>query len=103
MHVFRDLHISGDPSKIPAFVASVENSLTDGWIRDRDAEERGKQRVGRNGHRFCFSCARMRERRAALLALSERAPGVLYVSNIVPTEGNQLSRGEYNHILEEFC
>ncbi len=102
MHVFRDLHVSGDPNRFPEFLESIEGSLRHGWTRDRSAEERGKDRSVRNGHRYCFSCARSSDRRAALLALSEQTSGVLYVSNIVPTEGSRLSRGEYNRILEEF-
>ncbi len=103
MDVYRELQISGDPSELPSLVGSIESSLANGWVRDKQAELRAKDPVNGNGRRFCFSCEKTRERRAALLVLSEKSPGVLYVPNIIPTDGDRLSRGEYNRIIEEFC
>jgi hypothetical protein len=103
MQVFRDLLILGGAEQLAATVAEVERSLAGAWTRDRAEEEQMQSLATRSQPTYCFSCATEGGRPAATVFLTEKAPGVLYASNIVPQSKHQLSHGEYNGILEEFC
>jgi hypothetical protein len=81
----------------------IRESLTDGWRLDLEVEERTRQGVAADVH--CFTCSNglngSRRRRAATVFLMGRE-NVLRVANIVPDETPNLSREEFNAILEEF-
>jgi hypothetical protein len=80
----------------------VERSLTDGWSRDREIEER-LQRLGpRKANNYCFTCTKEGQRPAANVFFTEKDPGTLCVPNIVPSTQHKLSLGQYNALLEEF-
>lgn len=96
VEVFRGLSISGDPTKLAFAVKAIEDSLTDGWSRNRKLE------TGHTQGYLCFACSKHDGRPSASLFLTEKRPGLLYAANIVPEEKRQLSRSEYNRILEEF-
>lgn len=51
---------------------------------------------------FCFAWAGSEARPASFLWLTYRSAEELYVANIVPREVRQLSREQYNDILEHF-
>ena len=101
MKVFRDLFIYVNRDNTSKFIARLEEKLSDGWIRDTDAEKRTVKLI--NDDFFYFTCTAKDERNAALLALMRWDEQTLYVSNIVPQEPLRLSYHQYNSILEEFC
>ena len=100
MKVFRDLFIYVNRDNTSKFIARLEEKLSDGWIRDTDAEKKTVKLI--NDDFFYFTCTAKDERNAVLLALMRRDEQTLYVSNIVPQEPLRLSYGQYNFILEEF-
>ena len=66
MKVFRDLFIFGDKNQLDETVKAIEESLTGGWSRDREAENRMKGWVGSGDKlRYCFSCTESESRIAA--------------------------------------
>ena len=98
MKVFRDLSIQGEPNQLAATLEAIEQSLTDGWARDRTTEG---DVVGRASY-FCFACSAKPNRPAAFLFLLQREQKLLKVTNIAPKEKHQLSHSEYNSLVEEF-
>jgi len=100
MKVFRDLFIYVNRDNTSKFIARLEEKLSDGWIRDADAEKRTVKLI--NDEFFYFTCTATDDRNAALLALMRWDEQTLYVSNIVPQNPLRLSYSQYNFILEEF-
>lgn len=102
MQVYRDLSIRGEPEKLDAVVDDICRSLTDGWIRDTDAEgylpalPSGARRV------YCFVSPKRPRRSPATVMLLQQDPRTLTLANIVPHQAHALSRGEYNSIAEDF-
>jgi hypothetical protein len=102
MEVFRELIICGEAKKLDETMTLAERSLTAGWSRDRQIEER-LQRLGpRKAVDYCFTCTKEGQRPAANLFFTDKGPETLYVSNIVPRSQHKLAYGQYNALLEEF-
>lgn len=102
MEVFRDLIIHGDAEILAKTMELVEHSLTGGWSRDREIEERLQGLGPRKAANCCFACTKEGQRPAANVFLAEKDPGTIYVPNIVPRAQQTLAYGQYNALLEEF-
>ncbi len=100
MKVFRDLFVYINREQTESFIKKIEALLDDGWIHDTEAE---KNAEGFGEYEFIyFVCTEKGERNSALLAFARKNVDIIYVSNIVPKDKHELSRDEYNSILEEF-
>jgi len=97
-----EITIRGARADLERLLSRVEAGLSNGWKRNRQAEER----LGRHGVRgpwdYCFSCTATPERPAAGLWVHARGPNELYVSTVVPMEKQKLTEEEYNRLLVEF-
>lgn len=101
MQVFRELYIRGEPDQLAATVDGITASLSGGWSRDPDLEQRLQHQISAQ-RAYCFQCEKQGRRRAATLFLTEKDPTTYSVVNIVPDEDPRLSYFDYNCILEEF-
>jgi hypothetical protein len=101
MRVFRDLSIRGEPDRLAATVADVEQSLSGGWFRDRETETRLAAAPHTAGS-SCFGCFDDGNRPGATLILTSKGPDTLYVSNIIPHSRHRLDANQYNRVLAEF-
>jgi hypothetical protein len=105
MHVFRELFIRGKPEQLVAVAEDICRSLNEGWTRDADAEAHMQSAAVSGGRNvYCFACSKRPRRPAATVFLIEEdkdAPA-LHTANVVPHEKHELSRNEYNGIVEEF-
>lgn len=103
MQVHRDLTIVGEPEQLKAVGEDIRRSLAEGWTRDADAEDHmtmfpsGTKRLV-----YCFAAPKRPRRPAATVFLLNRDDGTLQVANVVPSEQHELSRDEYNAIIEDF-
>lgn len=103
MQVFRELYIRGGPNSLAATAEAITASLAGDWSRDAEAEEHLRRApLGSARRAHCFRCARRGSRPTATLFLVDQDERSYYVPNIVPHDSHELSRGEYNGILEEF-
>lgn len=100
MKVFRDLFIQITREQVDSFIKKIEGVLDDGWVHDIEAEKKSEDLAEYNFIYFVY--AAKDDRNSALLAFARKDKGVIYVSNIVPKDKHELSRDEYNRILEEF-
>jgi len=103
MRIFRDLYIRGSREKIHALMEVVEQSLDEGWRRNRSLEEAFRQYNVWKEPVYCFSCIQQGARPSATVFLVEKQPNLFYASNVTPKVTHQLSYDEYNAILDEFC
>ena len=104
MKEYRDLTISGTRERLIATIGEIEKALNDGWKRNKEIEEKGRERAGLTPDqlRFCFKCTPTSSRKGALLVLMSNREDNLRLSNIVPDELGQLTHDEFNYILDEF-
>jgi len=102
MEVFRDLFIRGNAERLAETMALVERSLTGGWSRDREIEERLERLGPRKAVDYCFACTKEGQRPDANVFFTEKDAETLYVPNIVPRTQHRLAYGQYNALLEEF-
>ena len=100
METFKELIISGAPSKILELIDLIDGSLDTGWARRKDLENNLKGSLSRTP--ICYSCDEQVGRSAASLWITFRDEKQLRVSNIVPLNKSELSFDEYNQILTEF-
>lgn len=100
MKVFRELIVQGDAQHLQQLVNQMNAVLTDGWSRNHEEENRMRS-LGADITLLCFQCDERNERPPASLWLAI-AESSARVSNIVPSKVTQLTRDEYNRILEEF-
>jgi len=100
MKVFVNLEIHGHHALLERFINELGGVLNDGWSRNIEREEQIHVTVSEN--MFCFACTNSGERPAAQLWLAFRDDDILYVSNIVPQEIDQLNFDLYNLVLDEF-
>ena len=100
MKVFRELIIHGDAPSLEKLITHSTDSLSDGWSRNRDEEKRIRS-LGADTVLLCFECDERSERPAASLWLAVEK-STARVSNIVPQNVTQLTRDEYNNILQQF-
>lgn len=98
MQDYRDLEIHPKGS-LEEFIELVSNQLPPGWARSTETEDSIRSNMA---HYFVFTCDGTRGPEAAALFFLKREDGALYVCNIVPQAKFQLSRGEYNAILDDF-
>lgn len=101
MKVFQDLEITVPGPKRDQFLSQIEDFLSNGWKRDKDAENQEQGTMG-DINFFYFVCNQTKNREAALLALFEKDETKFYVSNIVPTIISELSYDKYNTILNDY-
>jgi hypothetical protein len=101
MQIHRELSVTGDPAKLDAFGEDIRRSLRDGWTQDAESEAY-MLRDGGSRKVYCFTAPKRPRRPAATIFLVDSGPGKMYVANAVPQEKHQLSRSEYNSLLEEF-
>lgn len=101
MKVFREFEVGVASSSREEFLSRIEQSLPEGWRRNREAEEHS-HRLGEDTPFRYFTCDEAKGRRAALVAFATRDSLSMYVPNIVPRERGRLTYDEYNAILTEF-
>ncbi|MEP0873373.1 hypothetical protein NDA01_26795 [Trichocoleus desertorum AS-A10] len=100
MKSFRELKLIGSDSEQRRLITLIEQRLSNGWTRER---ERENQLNSRTGYEYIiFVCSETASRRAAGLSFVADENGYLGVSNIVPRDVGELSKDQYNAILEEF-
>lgn len=100
MRTFRDLKLIGSADEQEKIIDRVEQSLRDGWTRDR-----GKEAEFASSHKLkykIFICSKSASRPAAGLFFVADQNGYLYVCNIVPQELGSLGVDKYNALLNEF-
>ena len=103
LEVFKELAIQGDPSQLTTFIDDLSSHLSAGWSRDREREAHiNELDASLGGNNYVFQWAGEREIPPATLFLSQRH-AQLEVTNIVPQEFGQLSRAQYNIILDDFA
>ena len=98
--VYRELEIKGQQDVLQSVITSIEQHLSNGWSRDRDAELAVKGATP--SLMYCFACAHSPTLPPSRLWLILEQSGNLYVSNIVPLQQGQLSYDHYNNVLEDF-
>ena len=101
MNVFRELIVTAPDAQVKAFADALGLAPLDGWKRDAIAESQARA-FPLSDVAFCFSCSQSEFRQSAMLFLTRKTPGRYVVTNIVPVERFQLTRSEYNGILENF-
>ncbi len=104
MKAYRTLTISGTYEILVATIAEIENRLNNGWQRNKQIEEDGRNPAGLAPEqlRYCFKCEPTPSRKGALVVLMSDPNDNLQLTNIVPDELGQLTFDEFNSILEEF-
>ncbi len=100
MKIFRELYIYLTKEQTDSFVRKIEGMLDDGWVHDTEAEKKSAELAEYDF--IYFACTAKDGRNSALLAFARKDEGSIYVPNIVPKAKNELSRDDYNCILEEF-
>lgn len=103
LEVFKYLYIKGDPTALDAFVDEISASLPPGWRRDLVAEGQRAQRalLPDEARSYVFKCTGIGSQPAVDLFLV-RSAGHYEVTNIVPQKVGELTRAEYNAILDVF-
>lgn len=99
MKRFRELNVSIDKNNYDNFVSELSNILSSEWTRDQEREDEVPSFSGQN--MYCFNRSK-KDGLDSKLWIAERDEGTLYVSNIVPSEINQLKTDDYNKVLFEF-
>lgn len=102
MEIFRDLFVRADAGRMASLIESIERDLPAGWARDHEAEARIRVTQFGPGATYCFTRVAKDEPGSATLFLSQTEPGTYAVRNIIPATKRQLTRAEYNRLLEEF-
>jgi hypothetical protein len=102
MEVFRDLYVGADTDQMATVVEQIERSLPPGWARDREMEGGIESDPFAAPLTYCFTRNEEGRLPGATLFLAQKDPETFYVPNIIPVVRGQLSRQEYNSLLEEF-
>lgn len=97
----KELTLRGELKDLSDFLKRVENSLGNGWKRDRQVEERRGWRDPWGP--YCFSCTAKADRPAAGLWVYPRSYSEFYVSDVIPLEKHYLEEEEKNNLLEDFA
>lgn len=89
---------------IETFLSAIENSLTDGWIRDENADKRFKEIAGDDAASHYFHCDKRGSRWAATVILTRVEPEKYYLSHVQPNEDspNPFEPDQFNAIANEF-
>ncbi|MBT1076984.1 hypothetical protein KJB29_17240 [Geobacter grbiciae] len=99
MKVFRDLYIKLNGVKVEELIEQFTARCGDHWHRALDREKDAGS-MGEKAFSFEHTAEDGLER--AGLSLFQKEGDTWYVPNIVPLDSSQLSRDQYNKILEEF-
>ncbi|HHU3404967.1 TPA: hypothetical protein ACUAK4_004230 [Escherichia coli] len=99
MKRFRELNISIAKENFEHFISKVTKNLPQEWSRDQEREAEAPSFSGVN--MYCFNRCQ-KDGLDSKLWITERDDGNLYISNIVPSEINQLKTDDYNKVLLEF-
>ncbi len=99
MKTFRDLYIYLNGVNVETFAQKLESHTNSAWIRRKDKEE-----FGSGEERFmCFEAVKNDTiMPVALFLFPRRDDGTWWVSNIIPTEKNELTHDQYNAALLDF-
>jgi hypothetical protein len=103
LEVFKKLAIKvDDPAKLDTFLTHLDSNLPPGWSRDEQAEQRVSNSLpGRDIHAFRW--ADSKTDLSALLFLARTDDRRFEVTNIVPISVSQLTKAQYNGILDDFA
>lgn len=101
MKTFRELNAYAEPEVLESMIAKLTVTLLDGWLRDRDGEERVGPFCGEGQVCFLFTRRAKAEGREIALAMIQEGRR-LFVANIFPTEQGDISIEQYNSALVEF-
>jgi len=100
LEVHKELRLRGDPARFDAFIQAVATRAARAWLRDREREAELSSLPPRR-QCYVFRSVAAADRVAVSLFLTSDH-GELRVTNIVPQQVGQLTRGQYNAILDEF-
>jgi len=102
LEMFKDLSIRGDPAQLDAFINDVSAHLAPGWSRHLEGEKNLREMaLSVEDHQYAFRRKAGNGLPAAGLFLIRRQDR-LDVTNIVPQQARELSKAQYNAILDEF-
>ena len=99
MKVFRDLYIRLNGARIEDLIEQFTAHCGDHWDRALDREKDAGS-MGEKAFSFEHTAGDGLER--AGLSLFQKEGDTWYVPNIIPLDSSQLSRDQYNKILENF-
>ena len=99
MKVFRDLYIRLNGARIEDLIEQFTAQSCDHWHRALDREKDAGS-MGEKAFSFEHTAGDGLER--AGLSLFQKDGDTWYVPNIIPLDSSQLSRDQYNKILENF-
>ena len=99
LEVFRDFEIRGDPSKLTTFLSQLVKALPRTWKRDVNREKELRDLSG-SGRHFALKVGADGDRPNVFLFLY-REGHTLKVTNVVPVEYGELSRQQYNSVIED--
>lgn len=99
MKTFRDLYIHLNGVDLETFTNKLERESKAPWVRMKDKEE---ELGSIKGKPICFEALAGSSVAPAALFIFPKENEILWVSNIVPTEENELSYDQYNFALENF-
>ncbi len=99
MKVFRDLEIHSNREGVDEFATGLRDSENTYWRRDEEAERTNNLASEKP---YCFVRTGDEVLPSARLWLFEKGAQTWWVSNIVPTEVQQLTIDQYNAILLDF-
>lgn len=77
-----DLYVRTLPTRLRAFLASLDRQLSNGWSRATDLEK--KPAAFYHGKLFCYRCDARSDRPAATLSLSNWTDSTLKSDRVVP-------------------
>jgi hypothetical protein len=101
LEVFKTVNVHGDRHQLSKLVTQITQQPAPGWRRNREREPQKMPKL-RAGHEVAVFRSEM-EPDWPTVDLFVRGDGdTLEVTNIVPVGIPQLSRGEYNMILDDF-
>lgn len=99
MKRFRELNISIAKESFENFISELSKILPSEWSRDQKRE--GEVPSFSGVKMYCFN-RNHKDGLDSKLWIAERDEETLYISNIVPSEINQLKTDDYNKVLLEF-
>jgi hypothetical protein len=102
MEVFRELVLHGEEAQLVAFVERVTARAEGDWTRNVEVERRSGAMGVFGKPMYCFVYSPANKESTAALWLAHRGDRELYVTNIVPWVKTELTRKEYNQIVEIF-
>lgn len=99
MKTFRELYVHLNGIDIDNFSNLLEKASKEPWVRREDKENT----LGDIDEKpICFEALRGSCVSPAALFIFPKEDGLLWVSNIVPTEESELTYDQYNFVLENF-